>query len=401
MCKSEFKSMVFGMVQSRPKSKCIFSKLAFLWLTILLYILFILILLYVSGRRMFYISVNNNEGNIINIRIVNKLSLQRETNDFCNITNSNEKETYKIIYHNGNTGRLGNLMFSFASIQGIAEANNRNSAFNKRFDILTGFFPNLRPVLKTVDEKSCKQADLNMVTLFEFGPWSFEEERFMRNLPNESVSICCYLNSWKYFAGMEKKIRKQFQFHNDLLKKADNFLLTVLESIARISNQTNITFVGVHIRMGDIFLDKKMIDAGFRVAPLYYIHTAMDYYRQKYNEVHFIVCTDNLEWTRKNLATLSRDVHLASKGINDVDDMVLLSRCNHSIMTQGTFGWWASFLAGGDVVYYHPPVKPTLGLFNRSYVRANVYPPNWICYTDDPHGEKLSYVRPCTPTDQI
>ena len=38
-----------------------------------------------------------------------------------------------------------------------------------------------------------------------------------------------------------------------------------------------------------------------------------------------------------------------------VEHMSLLSRCNHSIITVGSIGFWASYLAHGEVVY--PDIK--------------------------------------------
>lgn len=33
------------------------------------------------------------------------------------------------------------------------------------------------------------------------------------------------------------------------------------------------------------------------------------------------------------------------------EDMALLGSCSHSVMTVGSYGFWASFFAGGQVVY--------------------------------------------------
>ena len=42
-------------------------------------------------------------------------------------------------------------------------------------------------------------------------------------------------------------------------------------------------------------------------------------------------------------------------------DLALLASCNHTIMSQGQFGLWGSFLAGGDIYSrYGPMVKSTL-----------------------------------------
>ena len=42
-------------------------------------------------------------------------------------------------------------------------------------------------------------------------------------------------------------------------------------------------------------------------------------------------------------------------------DLAILSSCNHTIISQGQFGLWASFLAEGDVYsQYGPLVRSTL-----------------------------------------
>jgi len=33
-------------------------------------------------------------------------------------------------------------------------------------------------------------------------------------------------------------------------------------------------------------------------------------------------------------------------------DMCSLTKCNHSIITVGSFGWWAAWLANGLTIYY-------------------------------------------------
>nr|XP_027226115.1 galactoside 2-alpha-L-fucosyltransferase 2-like [Penaeus vannamei] len=44
------------------------------------------------------------------------------------------------------------------------------------------------------------------------------------------------------------------------------------------------------------------------------------------------------------------DVYFSS-GKSAFEDMALLSSCNHSIVTMGSYGFWTGYLAGGEVVY--------------------------------------------------
>jgi galactoside 2-L-fucosyltransferase 1/2 len=68
------------------------------------------------------------------------------------------------------------------------------------------------------------------------------------------------------------------------------------------------------------------------------------------------VASDDSEWCQKNLLlsphfniVLSDDLQkeTASKEPSPEFDMAILAKCNHTITDYGTFGFWASFFAGG------------------------------------------------------
>ena len=53
--------------------------------------------------------------------------------------------------------------------------------------------------------------------------------------------------------------------------------------------------------------------------------------------------------------------------MDEVQQMSLLSRCNHSITTVGSFGFWSSYLADGEVVY------PDIKVDKQYHFRKEVY----------------------------
>jgi galactoside 2-L-fucosyltransferase 1/2 len=66
-----------------------------------------------------------------------------------------------------------------------------------------------------------------------------------------------------------------------------------------------------------------------------------------------------------------------STGRSGWEDMAILSKCNHTIMTVGTFGWWAGFLAGGITVYFKdfPAVGSELSL---GFDAGDYFLPEWV-----------------------
>ena len=57
--------------------------------------------------------------------------------------------------------------------------------------------------------------------------------------------------------------------------------------------------------------------------------------------------------------------------------LAVLGKCNHVIMSVGTFGFWAGYLSGGDVIYYTPPYKKGSPL-DIQFSGDDFFLPKWI-----------------------
>lgn len=135
-------------------------------------------------------------------------------------------------------------------------------------------------------------------------------------------------------------------------------------------------FIGVHVRRGD-YLNQNSIEKGYRTADSAYIERAMQYFTTKYHNVIFIVCSDDIQWSRKHVQSRTHLV-VYSPFVDDAAlDLCTLSKCNHTITTVGTFGWWAGNLAGGETIYYKD--FPKRGSWLASLFKpGDYYMPQWI-----------------------
>lgn len=68
-----------------------------------------------------------------------------------------------------------------------------------------------------------------------------------------------------------------------------------------------------------------------------------------YSSSSFIALALRLELSELSLISFTICHHVA--GDSPELDLAVLAACNHSIMTLGTFGFWGSYLAGGEVLY--------------------------------------------------
>ena len=190
---------------------------------------------------------------------------------------------------------------------------------------------------------------------------------------DQDVRLKSSFHSYKYFHFLEPEIRSIFTFRESLLEKAQDVKMAVAMKYNR--KPEDILFIGVHIRRGD-----KVERGGVPGAS--YFNTSMDLYKRWFpgSLIHFVVASDTPSWCNESFKG-HRDVTVVD-GNTPWQDLAILSQCNHSIISTGTFSWWAGYLAGGHVVYYKDYLQPMLiDFFRRQHRIFNVedyYPPTWI-----------------------
>ena len=187
------------------------------------------------------------------------------------------------------------------------------------------------------------------------------------------VHLWGYFQSWRYFNTYNNEIAFLFEYNTTVINRAQEVLHLIKQRHADISSSgVHPVFIGVHVRRGDL-ASPLNIATGYRIANVTYITHAMNYFRQKYNEAQFVVSSDDPAWCRQNIQ--GPDVHIHSSH-QALDDLALLASCNHTVMTSGTFGWWAAYLAGGEAVYFRDLFEPGSKL-DRDMRGEDYHLPHW------------------------
>lgn len=249
----------------------------------------------------------------------------------------------------GEYGQLGNAMFQYAGLLGVAKNNAMVPVVRPQYQ-LTSIFQ-----LTHLKDLGAKH---NWTVVFEsaYGTYDARLER----LPPADILLSAYLQSYKYFHNNSEEVRREFTFQDHIKKEAEAFMTSLQPVIkGRVP-------VGVHVRRGDKLLYKDQ-SQGDMVASATYFEKAFQDMRTRHGDVVFLVATDDASWCESTFRNKSeviilnfapREVHLC-----------FLSMCRHVIMSVGTFGWWGGWLAGGDVIYYKHQVRdgsPRASLFNIS-----------------------------------
>ncbi len=149
---------------------------------------------------------------------------------------------------------------------------------------------------------------------------------------------------------------KQLIFQDNISSKAEQFLTAIPGMFPYLSSnksRSDMTFVGIHIRRGDMANVGQARSRG-PPPPASYFFKAMDYLANKYKQtpIVFVVCTDDKLWFTNNIENKTNYSVVLSNFEDYSVDFAILSKCNHSIMSVGTFGFWSALSAGGDTVYY-------------------------------------------------
>ncbi|XP_046371375.2 galactoside alpha-(1,2)-fucosyltransferase 2-like isoform X2 [Haliotis rufescens] len=273
------------------------------------------------------------------------------------------------------SGGIGNFMFAFASVYGMASAAHKSVLIQQNNPLLKYFNVSAKVV---GDVCICKSAKF----VFEGRHCSYND-KLMNLTEFRNYNPGFYFQSWMYFRDVTDDIRRQFTFVEDVRAQAlvllkaqvQAYIKRESEKHVRVTPQKVIT-VGVHVRRGDIARRKGFVNYGYGLAPPEYFTKAIQYFRTKYNHTLFIVCSDNFQWSKANVT--GNDVIYMERNPFQVD-LAVLAHCNHSIMSVGTFGWWASFLAGGETIYYKHPARDGSSL--RKQFSANMsdyFYPGWI-----------------------
>ena len=251
-------------------------------------------------------------------------------------------------------GRLGNMMFEFASSIGIANTLGYKHIIKPSHTLLKYF--------RMKQDLNINLA--NLLTMNE-GQWRDPQWRADKKYLFHNLTLSGYFQSFKYFQNVSKNIREMFTIKGEYLNQAINFLKNNTPQMR--------TLIGLHVRRGD-FLSQVSINEGRVVADRNYTQKSMNFFRGKYKDAVFVILSDDQKWCKENIK--GSDV-IFSPFTDPIVDMAILSLCNHTIITSGSFGWWGAWLANGTVVYLRDFPKKGSAL-DKGFIRDEYYFPHWI-----------------------
>ncbi len=174
-----------------------------------------------------------------------------------------------------------------------------------------------------------------------------------------------YWNSEQYFSEVASEIKKEFTLRYPLSSEAIGW--------ERIIQETN--SVSIHVRRTD-YVNNPITNQYHGVLPLSYYRKGLEIIKQKLNHPEFFVFSDDIAWSKDHLDFLSPVNFVKINGKNqDVEELYLLSQCQHHIIANSTYSWWGAWLSNNpDKMVIAPRVwRP--GVDAKT---AGIVPDGWL-----------------------
>lgn len=228
----------------------------------------------------------------------------------------------------GLLGRLGNQMFQYASLKGIATNRGYNICIpqSQNKNEWTDHQLNNTFKMSTLNQLNYQCIDFNRPTVYE-NDFSFDEKLF--NECPDWVTIQGYFQSEKYFKHIRDQLLIDFEFHDHISEPANQFASNWDKPVA------------LHIRRTDY-----ITNPNHTVLPIDYYEKALSMFDP---EREVVIFSDDPEWCL-NHNLFSDDRFMVSQTENNALDLCLMTLCSGHIIANSSFSWWGAWLSNSEKV---------------------------------------------------
>jgi hypothetical protein len=264
----------------------------------------------------------------------------------------------------GGIGNLASQIQQYAALFSIAKANNRKIVFpESSLDYGYGFKFNriLDVQIDILPDKFFEEfVDIDHNTSIAIDTKLFQlNENVNYNLTNR-------FDLYHYWYSTCKDDILGWDWNKDEYEAA----FKIYNSLPIHNKET----VAIHVRRGDYLLPQHDL---FSKLDNDYYGRAVEFFTENIEKYWFLIFSNDIDWCKENLID-GEMVTFIEPG-SDLTDLVLMSMCNHQIIANSSYSWWAAFKNKNPnkiVICPEDYIKnwhPYSQLINKNY-----YPPDWI-----------------------
>lgn len=255
----------------------------------------------------------------------------------------------------GNHGQLGNQMFQYAMLIGVAAKHGYEIRIPKHFARRKRFGLYELDKFKTSSGKLHPRDKRHFDNTYHEKGFGFDPQ--VLDQP-DGTNFEGYFQTERYFEHCSERVREEFTFIDPINRYAEVFVRR---------NRTSPCIVSIHVRRGDYLNTKDLFQI---LTPEYYQRAMM--HPMIPDKRQWFVFSDDLDWCRQNI---SNEFTTYVESPSHWHDMAVMSKCDMHIMAASSFSWWGSWLSGTDKVIAPTPWFPRgpRGHYNMS----DIVPERW------------------------
>lgn len=227
----------------------------------------------------------------------------------------------------GNLGRLGNQMFQYAALRGLAAKHGYDYCLPPRHIVATrdiNVVNSDTTIFETFKLPEAPKQVTNFPRVMESSHGL--DQNLWDNCP-DNISLYGYFQTEKYFKHIEENIRESFTFADEIAEPTNEQFKSAFGEEEVIS---------IHVRRGDYLL----ADAHIKQSPEYY-QSGLDILPP---DIPVLVFSDGIDWCKEQ-EVFSGDRFTFSEENSTSVDLCLQSLCTYHIICNSSFSWWGSWLA--------------------------------------------------------
>lgn len=268
----------------------------------------------------------------------------------------------------GSNGRLGNQMFQYAGLRGIAA----NRGFDWVIPAPDSYGDSNYGLFDCFEMSSVAEENYGIINSqsISTGQFHFSQE-FFDHCPDK-VNLHDYFQSEKYFDNVSDTIRKDFTFNKNILEPC-------LEILSDLNDP-----IFIHIRRGDYLNQpdnhpvcpapyyKESLKKFNDQSPVLVFSDDLDWCREQFTEDRFMIPTENPIY---NHTADTNDGRLRS--FIPYYDLCMMSLCGGGIIANSSMSWWGAWLIENPT---QPIIAPN-PWFGKNYAHYNMndlIPDRWV-----------------------
>jgi len=270
----------------------------------------------------------------------------------------------------GSNGRLGNQMFQYAALRGIAA----NRGFDWMIPRPDSYGDSNYGLFDCFKMESAQESNFGILNAQSISTGEFHFiQKFFDNCP-DNVNLHDYFTSEKYFSNVKDIIRSDYTFK-------DEILIPCREIVDDLENP-----IFLHVRRGDYLVKPEAHPA----CAISYYEKALEHFDK---ESPVLVFSDDIDWCKEQ--DLFQDDRFMLSEYNEkypqtcdtlygrqqalipYFDLCLMSLCTGGIIANSTMSWWGAWLIENPTQPIVAP-NPWFGSLYQHYNMSDLLPNSWL-----------------------